>query len=308
MTSLFDYQKQLQRFTRDNKQELLNPNDLLAYINRARREIAMRCQCVRILTPIAGSVVSATVLTPGHGYTNPVAAVSGPDFPSGLPPYPNGAQATASPILIAGQIAAVDIVFGGSGYFQPSMSIMDPTGTGATFSLKTSPINTLIQGQEVYNFNSVNLSQNPGAGQVYAVKSISILYSNYRYSLPVYAFSEYQAKIRQYPFQYQYVPAFASQYGQGTSGSFYVYPIPSQVYQYELDCFVIPQDLIDNQSVEIIPDPWTDAVPYFAAALAYEELQNLNAAQYYHTKYDEFAQRYSSYARIGRAVNPVGRY
>jgi hypothetical protein len=308
MTTLFDYQKQLQRFTRDGKQELLNPNDLISYINRARREIAMRCQCVRILTPIAGAVVSATVLTPGSGYTHPVAGVSAPDFPSGLPPFPNGAQATATPISIGGQISSVLINFGGSGYFQPTLSIMDPTGTGATAALKTSPVNALIQGQEVYQFSSVDLTQNPGAGQVYAVKSISILYSNYRYSLPVYAFSVYQAKVRSFPFQYQYVPAFASQYGQGTSGSFYVYPIPSQVYQYELDCFVIPQDLIDDQSVEIIPAPWTDAVPYFAAALAYEELQNLNAAQYYHTKYDEFAIRYSNYARIGRAVNPVGRY
>ena len=100
----------------------------------------------------------------------------------------------------------------------------------------------------------------------------------------------------------------ASQFGQGTSGSFYVYPIPSQTYQYELDCLCLPQDLITDLSVEIIPDPWSDAVKYFAAHLSYLDLQNFNAAQYYLTLFDSHLLRYSQYARIGRAVNIYGRW
>ncbi len=125
----------------------------------------------------------------------------------------------------------------------------------------------------------------------------------------MYAFSVYQANIRNYPVLYQYVPAFASQYGQGASGSFYVYPLPSQTYQMEFDCFCLPTDmLLDNSIPEPIPQPWTDAVPYMAAQLAYLELQNWNAARFYGEEFDKRTLGYSTQARPGRAVNPYGRY
>lgn len=306
--TLFDYQKQTQLFLREQKQDFVNPDDLVSYINRARREIAMRTQCVRVLTPISGSIQSATMVTQGSGYTAPSVIISAPDFPSGVPPYANGAQANASAVVNGGLITGINIVFGGSGYFQPTVTITDPVGTGADATLTVVFPNILNQGQEVYNFSDVNLSQNPGCEAVYGVRGISIIYSNYRYSLPVYAFSVYQSMIRQYPFQYQYVPTFASQFGQGTGGSFYVYPLPSQTYQYELDCQCIPSDLTDNNSFEAIPAPWTDAIPYFSAHLAMLELQNFNAAAMYLQLYEKFALNYSQYARIGRVTNPYGRW
>jgi hypothetical protein len=305
---LNDYLQQTQRFLRDARQEFSNPDDLLDYINRARREVAMRAECVRVLTPIAGSITGWEITSGGSGYTNPTLTVSAPDFPSGVAPYPNGLHATASATLLAGVIDGIFSQEGGAGYFQPTLTITDATGTGAAATPQLSFINELVQGQEVYPFSGVDLSANPGAAAVYRVISISIIYSNYRYSLPVYSFSTYQAQIRQYPFQYQYVPTFASQFGQGVSGSFYVYPLPSQTYQYELDCLCIPSDLTDPLSVEIIPQPWQDAVAYWAASMAFEELQNLNAARYYAEKFDAMVLRYSNYARRGRAVNPYGRY
>lgn len=310
MATLFDYLQQVQRFTREAKQDFLRPADLLSYINRARREVAMRAQCIRRLTPISGSIMSATVTTPGSGYVTPVVTISAPDFPSGQAPFPNGNQATAVATTSAGEINSVQIVYGGSGYFQPEVTITDSSGSGsgATAALQLSPINIIVQAQEVYPFSGINVSMFPGVQSVYMIKSVSMIYADYRYSLPMYAFSVYQAMIRQYPFQYQYVPTFCSQYGQGAGGSFYVYPLPSQTYQIEYDCFCLPQDLIDNQSVEAIPDPWCDAVPYFAASLAFEELQNLNYAKYYMDKFDMMTLRYSNYARPGRMVNPYGRY
>jgi len=67
-----EYLRQTQRFLREQKQEFENPDDLMVYINRARREVAGRTQCIRRLTPISGQVVSATVLTGGHGYVSPI--------------------------------------------------------------------------------------------------------------------------------------------------------------------------------------------------------------------------------------------
>jgi hypothetical protein len=311
MATLYDYQKQLQRFTREAKQDFINPDDMRVYINRARREVAMRAQCVRRLTPISGSVINATITAAGTGYVTPVATISAPDFPSSTSPYPNGDQATAIATQVGGKINTIQITYGGHGYFEPQITITDstsPGGSGATATLSLSPINVITQGQEVYPFSGIDVTGFPGVESIYMIRSASIIYSNYRYSLPMYAFSVYQAMIRQYPFQYQYVPAFASQFGQGSDGSFYFYPLPSQTYQIEYDCLCTPQDLLDNQSVDVIPNPWTDAVSYFAASLCYEEIQNLNYAKYYMDKFDTMLLRYSQYARPGRMTNPYGRY
>jgi hypothetical protein len=310
ITSAFEYLKQVTRFLREQKQEFLNPEDLLVYINRARREVAGRTQCIRRLTPISGQVASALVLTGGHGYVAPIATITAPDFPSGTLPDPNGRQATAGVVMNGGVVTGVAINDGGNGYFQPQVTITDANGpgTGATATLTTSPINTLNLGQEVYNFSDIFLGNWPGVDVVHAIKSVSIIYSNYRYSLPMYAFSEYQARIRNYSLLYQYVPAFGSQFGQGAGGSFYFYPLPSQTYQMEFDCFCLPTDMrLDNSIPEVIPQPWTDAVPYFAASLAYMDLQNYNAARYYGEQFDIRTLGYSTYARPGRAVNPYGR-
>ena len=306
----FTHLKQTQRFLREQKQQFENPDDLLVYINRARREVAGRTQCIRRLTPISGQCVSVQVLTGGSGYVNPVATITTPDFPSGILPSPNGRQATAGVSLNGGVITGIDINDGGDGYFEPIITITDVTGpgSGATATVAISPINTLNIGQEVYPFSNIYLGNWPGVDSVHAIKSASVIYANYRYMLPMYAFSTYQSMIRQYPFQYQYVPTFCSQFGQGAGGSFYAYPIPSQTYQWEFDCFCLPTDMtVDNSVPEAIPQPWTDAVPYMAAQLAYMELQNLNMAKYYQTEFDRMMLGYSSQARPGRAINPYGR-
>ena len=141
---------------------------------------------------------------------------------------------------------------------------------------------------------------------VYAVRGLSIIYSGYRYSLEMLAWTRYQV-YRAYPYSYQYCPAIYSQRGQGTSGDLYFYPLPSQALQAEFDVQCLPADLLDDQSVEVIPDPWTDAVPYMSAALAFQELQNFNSSRYMMDQYKEFALSYSQFTRIGRAINPYGR-
>jgi hypothetical protein len=306
--TLFSYMKAVQQMISDTRQELIAPFTLVNYINRARREVAMRSQCLRILPPISGGVETITVTAPGSGYTNPTVTVTAPDAPDGRSLYPLGAQATATATVEDGMIVNIDVTFGGSGYFQPYITITDPTGTGATAVAATSPILTLNNGQEIYNFADIPLSNFPGIGPVYGIRSVSLIYSSYRYSLPMYSFSTYQAMIRQYPNQYYYVPTMCSQFGQGASGSLYCYPLPSQQYQLEIDCYCYPQDLTTDQDVEAIPDPWTEAVPYMAAHLAYLELQNLNAAEYYRKLFDSKMPMYRNAAQPGRNTNPYGRY
>lgn len=310
MATLFSYMQLVQRLIHDTKQEKANPEDILAYVNQGRREVAERAQCIRRLTPISGSVVSATVVNPGTGYTAPTVSITPPDFPSGVPPYPNGAQATGNAILLGGTIAAVDIAFGGSGYFQPVGSIVDPTGTGASISLTLTPFHVLNPSQEVYNFSDLPVtSWWPGIDYVYALRTNpTIIYSNYRFGIPCYAFSEYQTKVRNFPLQYQWVPSICAQFGQGADGSIYAYPLPSQIYQWEWDCLCSPSDLIDNQSYDALPHPWAQSVAYYATHLAYLNFQNLNAAEYYMKLYENSVVRRSQAARPSRVVTSFGRY
>lgn len=308
---LNQYLQDLQGFLRDRDEGKLNPDDLRGYINRARREIAGRTQCCRVLSPICGAVQSITVTAPGTGYTNPTVKISSPDSPRGSGEFPGGQQATAVVNEIAGSIVNILVTGGGDGYFQPGITIEDPTGHGAAATANISPISQTQYAREVYLFKDIAQiidAQNPGIGDIFAVKSVSFIYANYRYSLPCYPFSVYQSQVRQYPQQYLYIPTICAQFGQGVNGSIYMYPIPSTAYQFEFDCFCHPIELIDDQTYEAVPQPWQDAVAMGAAVYAYEELQNLNAAMYWQRKFDTYVGRYSTIARPGRMVSPYGRF
>lgn len=308
MASLFDYQKQVQRFLRDGKQEVEDVGDIVAYINQARREVAMRAQCIRRLPPISGQIVSAQIVNGGTGYTAPTVTISFPDSPGGQALNPNGLQATAIATQTAGVITSVDITNGGDGYFAPLISITDPTGSGADIEATLTPILTANFAQEVYKFSDVDVSMFPGVKSVYAVLSVSLIYANGRYSVLMYSFSQYQALIRQYAAgSYYYVPCLGAQYGRGAEGSFYLYPPSSQSLQMEFDCVCLPSDLTRDEDYDPIPDPWTDAVPFYATHLAYLDLQNHNFSRAFEDMFDRRMARYGGYALPGRAISVYGR-
>ena len=304
--ALFKYLQDTQRWLREQNQVFENPDDLTAYINRARKLIALQTQCIRVLTSSSGVINGYSISAQGSGYTNPTVTVSSPDFPSGMLPYPNGNQATANATVLGGQIVQIDPIVGGAGYFQPVVTITDPTGTGAVATANVVGINLLNQGQEVYPFSGIDLSGNPGCKSVYGVRAISLIYSDYRYSLECLPWTRYQL-YRSWPNSYQYTPAICSQRAQGTSGDFYFYPLPSQSQQAEWDCQCLPIDLVDDLSVEAIPDPWGEVVVYAACQYAMQELGNLNAARYYMDLYGKNLLLYSQATRIGKAINSYGR-
>ena len=301
---LFEYQKQVQRLLHDQRQRQINPDDIRNFINRARREIAMRTQSIRLVPPTSGAIVAIHVTNPGSGYTNPTVVISAPDYPNHLRVNPMGAQATASAFAIGGQILSVSVTYGGDGYQIPAATILDPTGSGATLSIELEPIWTTVFGQESYNLSDIPLGHFPGVSKVFAVRDVAMIYANYRYILPCYPWTTYQAFIRQYPNQYIYVPTFCTRFRPGTQGSWNFYPLPSTVYPWDWDCLGLPADLADDQSMEALAEPYTDAVPYMAAAFCMEELQNYNVARYYQDKYDTYVKRYAAYAQPGIITNP----
>jgi hypothetical protein len=62
-------------------------------------------------------------------------------------------------------------------------------------------------------------------------------------------------------------PGWWSQYGEGPAARVFLAPIPSQDNPMEVDLSCIPAPLLTDNDPEIIPQPWTDAVPWWAAVL-----------------------------------------
>lgn len=98
-------------------------------------------------------------------------------------------------------------------------------------------------------------------------------------------------------------PTSWAQYGQGSaaptggssqSGSFFLDPIPTQVFTLYCDCVCYPITLADDTTVEAIPYPYTDAVPFFATyyALLGSQTQARRAdAEAYYGYYQTFLTR-----------------
>lgn len=94
-------------------------------------------------------------------------------------------------------------------------------------------------------------------------------------------------------------PSEWSQLAQGTTGSFYIDPIPDIEYTLHCDCACYPIDLVDDTTVEAIPYLWTDAVPYFAAYLAFLSAQapaRQNDASRMFEHYSTFVDRARQFA------------
>jgi hypothetical protein len=110
-------------------------------------------------------------------------------------------------------------------------------------------------------------------------------------------------------------PTEWSQFGQGaapgptgaqnvvTGGSFYVSPVPDDVYTLNCNAVCYPIALALDADPEALPYFWTDAVPFFAAYFALMSSQTnarmADAANMYKGHYNEFMERARKQANAG---------
>ena len=90
-------------------------------------------------------------------------------------------------------------------------------------------------------------------------------------------------------------PVRASQQGQGEAGTLFFHPIPTAAATVFLDVVCLPEALVDDTTPEAIPLLWTDAVPFWAAWLAFLTLQRPVDAE-------QMMQNYMRLVRRGRQV------
>ncbi len=169
-----------------------------------------------------------------------------------------------------------------------------------------------IANQQPYDFSGINVGipANTGVQAPIHVRSIRYGIASGTKWIPGKPWEWFEFYELNNPVPRSGEPAVWSQYAQGSapgltgsgaSGSFYISPIPDDIYVLNCDCVCYPQFLNNNGDVEAIPYLFTDAVPYFAAYYALMSAQTnarLNDALQYYKIYQEFL------GRARRAANP----
>jgi len=275
--ALTAYQQELQQLLGDEAEKRFNLANLTKFINRARRKIAGATQCVRVLPPSTSSFVSITPSPGGSGYTAPVVTISGPDgIGTGF------TQATATATVAGGAITQITITNPGTGYVQPTVTIADPTGTGAGAVFTLTPAALCVPQQEVYpfsTFDAIIQTNFPGVKEIIAIQSLAISWGSWKPVMKFQgAFTLFQAYCRAWNLGQSNWPAVWCQYGQGSAGSIYLFPIPSEIAQMDLDCYCYPIDLLVDSDVEAVPHPFTEAIPWYAAYWAYLSIKDFDSA------------------------------
>lgn len=283
MPTLSSYLTDVQQLLGTGSAGNLYPTSTLtSYINTARKHVAEDAQCIRVLPPISGPITVINVTSAGTGYTSaPTVIITTPDFPSNAPPFPNGAQATAVASVSGGHVTAITLLSGGAGYFSPGVTLTSGGGTGGVAIALVSAINQTIIGQEVYPFSAINplvATSGSGINSIFMVNSIATLFGTWRYVYNHVSFSKYQALIRQWA-TFNYISYVFAQFGQGRAGSVYMYPVPNANYQMEWDVCCVPNDLNNDTDVDAVPEPFAEAVKFYAARLAYLQAQRFEDAK-----------------------------
>lgn len=140
-----------------------------------------------------------------------------------------------------------------------------------TACVRDRQIGTLLQGVERYPF--VSLLAN-GAKTI-DILGIQPIFGNTRYSLRYYDYTYFTAFYRPWT-QYRQLPVAFAIYGPNILD---VAPTPNVDYPgTEFDTAIIPDALINDNTNDIIPEPYSDAVKYYAARLAKLRMQQYEEA------------------------------
>lgn len=294
MTVLSDYVTDLQDYMNDPLNQFSSETQKVRWINKARHRIAGECQCVRVVTPSSGSIDTMPVSAGGTGYTSATVTISSPDA-MGV----NFTQATATANLSMGAVASITITNPGTGYVNTPTVTISGDGTGATATATLTDFWAVQANQEVYSFEdaaAIIAQYTPGVSQIFGVQSIAVAWGAMKPVLRYVDWSSMQAYMRSINYATSSYPAVWAQYKQGQKANVYLYPIPSQLNQMEWDCYCDVIDLEDDNDVEAIPFPYSDAVTWLAAYFSYLNAQRRDDANMAMSEYKRFLREGRAYS------------
>jgi hypothetical protein len=146
---------------------------------------------------------------------------------------------------------------------------------------------TLASATASYGFSAITVSATPGAGNVIAVRSLQLGgqpldFRNWEWFAQYYLGNGLTG-----------TPIRVAQQGQGANGTLVFNPAPSAAMTVALDVVCLPIPLVNDGTIEAIPQLWTDAIPFYAAWLGMQSTQRQSDA-------DKMLERYQSLIRRGR--------
>lgn len=282
--ALTGYITSTRRLLHDASGKTYSDGELTTYINQARSRIGLESGSVRGLInfflsagqesyPYSGAVANLNIVGAGSGYT----AAPTVTFTGG-----GGTGVTATASITSGTVSALTITANGTG-FTAAPTVVFTGGTAGTSATASATIMTALD-----------------------VLGITVNYQNSWITLAYTYFTEFQAKARYYR-SITGMPALWSQgptSGTGGGRTFYIFQIPSQSYQCDIDAIMTPNSLVDDTTAEQLTYPETDLVPYFAAYLAKYNQQMFQESETFLRIYDELMKRGQASKFQRRIPNP----
>lgn len=138
-----------------------------------------------------------------------------------------------------------------------------------------------LQGVEKYSFSYALpfLKQTTqGVRGILDIDNIAVSWGGIRPVLNWMEWSDLQGYCRSYNVGTFSYPFVWSSFGAGNKGQFWLFPIPTITTgdlfpggqgEIELDCTCLPNPLYTDNDYEALPDPFTEAVCFYAAKLAF---------------------------------------
>jgi hypothetical protein len=121
------------------------------------------------------------------------------------------------------------------------------------------------------------------AGTVFDVMGLILVWGNLRQQLAHVPYTDLSSFYQPLT-SYQNIPLVYCLYG---AKFLLLAPAPQQVYPMVLDCVMVSPDLANSVDEDPLPDPWTDPVPFAAAAFAKEELGQSDESDRYFKIYQQ---------------------
>lgn len=267
MPVLSSYVQQTQFLLHDPNAQAYPLASVQTAVNLARRQVAGEGECVRVLLS-GGVITNLTLNSGGSGYAGTVGTVT---FTG------SGNQAFATAAISGGVVQSITLTNGGWGWLTaPTVTITDVNGLngGAVVTATVDNSASTVPTQEAVQFSTLDVlaQQTAGINGVLGVNSIACQWGSgsvYKPMLRWRPWAWFQANCRVYSVSAMNFPSYWSQFGQGLRGSFYLFPIPAQVLSLDIDAICVPINLVDDTTPDVIPYPWIDAVPYYAAYQCY---------------------------------------
>ena len=272
MATLSSYLTEVERLLHDANNNFYSQTQLTDYINSARERLVRDTGCLRTIqiaqvpykVPSSSVVNGATPANPTQWVANTAVTINTFVF-SNIYIYQyatGGTSGSSAP-------AYPDATTSNYNNYPPSTPFADGTATL----------------QYVGNCENIYYSTLPQGSNTLDSININLYWGNTRVPMDYLSWSDFNARLR---FWQNYIgrPLAFTIYGQG---QIYFGPVPDQIYQLEIDTVVLPTALNLNtaSTTDVINDPYTVCVKFYAAYLAKFYEQSFGEAEIFKQQYDK---------------------